>query len=98
MLKIKSIKPLQSYILIKPHEKIGRTSGGILIPDEAKEMTYTADVVAVGPGKYEDGKIVEPKVKVGDKVLHKSYGLTGIKIENEDHFVVEEVNILGIVK
>ena len=92
------ILPLSNYILILPEDKIGKTKDGFLIPDSEQEMSYKAKVVAVGEGKIEDGKLILPKVKAGDIVLHKSYGLTGVKIDGEDHFIVEEQHLLGIVE
>ena len=92
-----TIEPLQDYVLILPDEKIGQTEHGILLPKDEEEMTYKATVVAVGEGKYESGKLVPMKVKVGDRILHKSYGVTTVKWDNIDHFLLEERNILGIL-
>jgi len=91
------IQPLKDFVLVLPDEKIGRTSGGILVPEDSQEMTYKATVVAVGEGKYESGELVPMKVKIGDRILHKSYGVTAVKWDNEDHFLLEERNILGII-
>jgi len=93
------ITPLYNHVLILPEDKIGKTEDGFFIPENEQEMSYKAKVIAVGEGKCDsNGKLHPVKVKVGDTVLHKTYGLTSIKIDGKDHFIVEDKYILGIVE
>jgi len=91
------ITPLQDFVLILTDKRINETEHGIKIPEDEAKMTYKATVIAVGEGKYESGKLVPMKTKVGDRVLHKSYGITSLEIDGVEHFVLEERNILGIL-
>lgn len=90
------IKPLADRVVVKPVEREETTKGGIVIPDTAKDRPQEGEVVAVGPGKYEDGKRAPMEVKVGDRVLFAKYGGTEIKIEGEDYLVLRESDILAI--
>jgi len=90
------IKPLADRVVVKPLEREETTKGGIVIPDTAKERPQEGEVVAVGPGKYEDGKRVPMEVKVGDRVLFAKYGGTEIKIDGEEYLVLRESDILAI--
>lgn len=93
------ILPLSDRILIKRVGEEEKTKGGIIIPDTAKEKPMQGKVIAVGTGKMdEDGKRVPSDVKKGDLVLFTKYAGTEIKIEGEDHLIVREDDILGIVK
>ena len=71
--------------------------GGIIIPDTAKEKPQQAEVIAVGPGRFEDGKRIPPDVKKGDKVLIGRYGGTEIKLEGDDFLIISEAEILAII-
>ena len=90
-------KPLADNILIKPITE-QKTPSGILIPDTAKEKPQEGEVIAVGPGKLEDGKRISPEVKEGDRVLYKKWGGTEIKLEGEDYLIVSSDDILGILE
>ncbi len=93
------IRPLQDRILIKRLEEEEKTKGGIIIPDTAKEKPMEGKVVAVGKGKIlEDGKIAPLDVKVGDRILFAKYAGTDVKIEGEDHLILREEEILGIIE
>ncbi len=93
------IRPLQDRILVQPIKEKQVRKGGIIIPDSAQEKPIEGRVKAVGAGKVgEDGKRVKPDVKVGDKVLYSKYGGTEIKIDGEDHLLMREDDILGIVE
>jgi chaperonin GroES len=93
-----NIKPLADRVLVKRLEDDEEQKiGGIIIPDTAKEKPQEAEIVAVGPGKIEDGKRVELEVKVGDKVLIGKYSGTEVKIEGEEHLIMREDDILAIV-
>ncbi|MBI3753306.1 MAG: co-chaperone GroES [Deltaproteobacteria bacterium] len=92
------IKPLHDRILVKRLEEEEKTKGGIIIPDAAKEKPIEGEVVAVGDGKIgEDGKKIPLTVKAGDRVLYSKYGGTEVKIEGEEHLIMREDDILGII-
>ena len=93
------IRPLQDRIIIKRLDEEETTKGGIIIPDTAKEKPLEALVVAVGKGKVlDDGKIREPEVKKGDRVLFSKYSGTEVKIDGDDHLIVREDDILGVIE
>ncbi|MCX8021994.1 MAG: co-chaperone GroES [Syntrophorhabdaceae bacterium] len=93
------VKPLQDRILVKRIEEEEKTKGGIIIPDSAKEKPQEGKVVAVGDGKLLDnGTKVPLTVKVGDKILFGKYSGTEIKIEGEEHLILREDDVLGIVE
>jgi chaperonin GroES len=92
------VKPLQDRILVKRVEEETKTKGGIIIPDSAKEKPQEALVVAVGPGKVTDnGTLVPPGVKAGDKVLFGKYSGTEIKVEGVEHLILREDDILAVI-
>ncbi len=92
------VKPLNDRVLLKRLETQEEVRGGIIIPDTAKEKPQEAEVVAVGDGKLdEDGKRQPMTVKAGDRVLIGKYSGTDIKINNEEHTIVREDEILAIV-
>lgn len=91
--------PLRDRILIKRIGEEEKTKGGIIIPDTAKEKPMQGKVVAVGKGELnKDGKLVRLEVKEGDTVLTGKYAGAEIKIEGEEHLIVRENEILGIIK
>jgi len=93
------IMPLRDRILIKRVGEEEKTKGGIIIPDTAKEKPVQGKVIAVGTGKLgEDGKRIPLDVKEGDRVLFSKYAGNEIKIEGEEHLIVREDDILGIVR
>jgi chaperonin GroES len=93
------IKPLQDRILVKRIEEEEKTKGGIIIPDAAKEKPQEGKVVAVGDGKMlENGQKVALTVKVGDKILFGKYSGSEIKIDGEEHLIMREDDVLGIVE
>lgn len=93
------VKPLGDRILLKQVEAEEKTSGGIVIPDTAKEKPQQAEVVAVGDGrKKEDGTIIPLSIKKGDRVLYGKYSGTEISIEGQDYLIVKEEDILGIIE
>lgn len=92
------IKPLGDRVLLKPLEAKEKTKGGIVLPDTAKEKPQEGKVIAVGRGKLsDDGKIQVLEVKAGDKVLYGKYAGTEIKVDDEEHLVVKEEDILAII-
>jgi len=95
---IVNIKPLGDRVLVHPLEEKEVKTGGIIIPDTAKEKPQEGEVVALGTGKRdEDGKIIEFTVKNGDKVLISKYGGTEVKIDGESYLIMREDDILGII-
>jgi chaperonin GroES len=97
MAKIK-IKPLADRVLVKRLEgEEEQKVGGIIIPDTAKEKPQEAQIIAVGPGKVEEGKRVALEVKVGDKVLIGKYSGTEVKLDGEDYLIMREDDILAVV-
>jgi chaperonin GroES len=93
------IIPLNDRVIVKRVESEEQTKGGIIIPDTAKEKPIEGEVIAVGKGKVLDsGKLEELVVKAGDRVLFGKYGGTEIKIDGEEHLIMREEEILGIVE
>jgi chaperonin GroES len=93
------IRPLNDRILVKRLEEEGKTAGGIIIPDSAKEKPAEGEIVAVGPGKLNDkGVRTAMDVKPGDRILFSKYGGTDVKIEGEDYLIMREDDILGVVE
>ena len=91
------ITPLGDRVIVKPKEAEETTKGGIILPDTVKEKPIEGSIVAVGPGKNEDGKLVEMTVKVGDTVLYGKYGGTEISVEDDEYLIMRESDIFGIV-
>jgi len=92
------IKPLNDRVIVKRVEQEQKTSGGIIIPDTAKEKPQEGLVVAVGPGKRDDdGKRTALEVKEGDRILFGKYAGTEIKIDGDEHIFMREDDILGIL-
>lgn len=97
--KTMKVKPLQDRILIKRIEGEERTAGGIIIPDNAKEKPMEGKVIAVGNGKIlENGKERKPEVKAGQRVLFSKYSGTEIKIDGDEHMILREDDILGVLE
>lgn len=102
MTKVKKILPLGDRVLVKPidtDELATKTDSGIIIPDTvSKEKPEQGKVMAVGEGRWDDGKLIKPRVKEGDRILFSKYGYDEIKIEDEELFIIKEENILAIIK
>ena len=93
------IRPLQDRILVKRVDEEAKTAGGIIIPDTAKEKPQEGKVVAAGNGKVgDDGSLVPLEVKKGDRVLFSKYAGTEVNIENEEHLIIREEDVLGILE
>ena len=93
------IRPLGDRILLKRIEEEDKSKGGIIIPDSAKEKPQEGKVVAAGKGRLlEDGKLVPLEVKKGDRVLFGKYSGTEVKLVGEEHLIVREDDILGIME
>ena len=94
-----AIRPLHDRVVIKRVEEKQKTKGGIIIPDTAKEKPVEGKVVAVGNGKVlEDGKVRPLDIKAGDTILFGKYAGTEIKIEGEDHLIIREEDVLGVIE
>ena len=93
-----NIRPLRDRVIVRRIQEEERTKGGLIIPDTAKEKPQEGQVVAVGPGKQDDGKVISLDVQPGDKVLFGKYSGTEIKLEGEEHLILREDDILGIVE
>ena len=94
-----NIRPLQDRIILKRVKEEEKTKGGIIIPDSAKEKPMEGEVIAVGSGKtLDDGTVRKLEVKVGDRVLFGKYSGTEVKLEGEDHLIVREDDIVGILE
>src|SRR5574342_5664 len=93
------MRPLQDRVIVRRIEEEEKTKGGIIIPDTAKEKPQEGKVIAVGKGKVtEDGKVIPLDVKVGDRILFGKYSGTEVKIEGEEHLIMREEDILGIIE
>jgi chaperonin GroES len=92
------IKPLGSRILLKELESEETTKSGIVLPSNAKEKPYMAEVIEVGPGEIKDGKEIKIEVKKGDKVLYSKYAGTEIKLDDEKYLIVKQDDILAIIE
>jgi chaperonin GroES len=93
------IRPLQDRVIVRRLEEEEKTKGGIIIPDTAKEKPQEGKVIAVGKGKItEEGKVIPLDVKVGDRILFGKYSGTEVKIGGEEHLIMREEDILGIIE
>jgi chaperonin GroES len=93
------IRPLQDRVIVQRIEEEEKTKGGLIIPDTAKEKPQEGKIVAVGKGKLNDeGKITPLDVKVNDRVLFGKYAGTEINIDGEEHLIMREEDILGIIE
>jgi chaperonin GroES len=93
------IRPLGDRVIIKRVAEEEKTKGGIIIPDTAKEKPQEGKVVAVGKGKLnDDGKLTPMDVKVGDRILFGKYSGSEIKLNGEEHLILREEDILGVIE
>lgn len=94
-----NVRPLRDRIIVERVEEETKTTGGLIIPDTAKEKPQQGRVIAVGKGKVtEDGKVLGMDVKVGDRVLFGKYAGTEIKIKGQEYLMMREDDILGVVE
>jgi chaperonin GroES len=98
MAKEFNLKPLEDRIVVQPSEEEETTTSGIVIPDTAKEKPQEGTVVAVGPGRFEDGSRVPLDVSVGDKVIYSKYGGTEVKVEGEEYLILSARDVLAVLK
>ena len=97
MAKAFNLKPLEDRIVVKANEEENTTSSGIVIPDTAKEKPQEGSVVAVGPGRFEDGARVPLDVAVGDNVIYSKYGGTEVKVEGDEYLILSARDVLAVV-
>ena len=94
-----TFRPLHDRVVVRRIEGEEKTKGGIIIPDTAKEKPIEGEVLAVGNGKIlEDGKVRALDIKVGDRVLFSKYAGTEIKIDGQEHLMMREEDILGVIE
>ena len=91
------VKPLADRVVIKALEESEQMRGGLYIPDTAKEKPQQGEVIAVGPGRHEEGQRVPMDVKVGDKILYGKYSGTEVTIDNEQYLILRESDVLAVV-
>ncbi len=92
------VRPLHDRLIVKRIEEEEKSSGGIIIPDAAKEKPQQGTVIAVGSGRRDDGKVIPLDVKTGDRVLFGKYAGTEIKLSGEEHLILREDDILGVIE
>jgi chaperonin GroES len=93
-----NIKPLGDRVILTPLEQESKTKSGIIIPDTAKEKSHKGKVLAIGEGRYEDGKLVPMIVKVDDEVIYREYAGDEIKVEGQTVIVVKQEDIIAIIE
>jgi chaperonin GroES len=93
-----SLKPLEDRVVVKPSEGEETTASGLVIPDTAKEKPQEGEIIAVGPGRHEDGKRVPLDVKVGDTVIYSKYGGTEVKLSGEEYLILSARDLLAVVE
>ena len=93
-----NLQPLEDRVVVKPSEEEETTASGIVIPDTAKERPQEGEVIAVGPGRFEEGNRIPMDVKVGNKVIYSKYGGTEVKVEGEEYLILSARDVLAVVK
>jgi chaperonin GroES len=91
------LKPLEDRIAVLPSEEEQTTVSGIVIPDTAKEKPQEGEVMAVGPGRFEEGQRIPIDVEVGDKVIYSKYGGTEVKVEAEEYLILSARDVLAVI-
>ena len=95
----KKIRPLSDRIVVEAREVETKTAGGIVIPDTAdKDKPIQGTVIAIGNGKFIDGKLQPLQVKVGDQVLFGKYAGTNVKLEDQEYLVMREEDVMGVIE
>jgi chaperonin GroES len=91
------VTPLSDRVVVRALEETEQLRGGLFIPDPAKEKPQQGEIISVGPGKYEDGKLVPMTVKVGDKVLYGKYSGTEVTLDDEQFLILRESDVLAVI-
>jgi chaperonin GroES len=94
---VTKVSPLADRVMVRPLEEAEQMRGGLYIPDTAKEKPQQGEILAVGPGRYEDGKRIPPDVKVGDKVLYGKYSGTEVTVDGEQVLILRESDVLAVI-
>ena len=99
MAKKFSLQPLEDRIVVRPSEEEETTASGLVIPDTAKERPQEGEVIAVGPGRFNEAgtERIPMDVKAGDKVIYSKYGGTEVKIEGEEYLILSARDVLAVV-
>jgi len=93
-----NLKPLHDHVIVRPIKEDEATKSGIVLPDTiSKEKPEKGEVLAIGPGKYENGQLLPMTVKVGDKVMFKKYSPDEIKVDGEEYLVISESDIIATI-
>ena len=95
MVKTFGLKPLEDRIAVQPSEEDGTMASGLVIPDTAKERPQEGEVMAVGPGRFEDGARVPMDVSVGDRVIYSKYGGTEVKVDGTEYLILSARDVLA---
>lgn len=94
-----NFRPLHDRVVVEPLSEDERTAGGIIIPETAKEKPMQGKVISVGPGsRGEDGKLQEPDVKKGDKILYGKWSGTEVKLDGKTLLIMRESDVMGILE
>jgi chaperonin GroES len=93
-----ALKPLADRVVVRALEREEKTASGIVLPDTVKEKPQEGEVLAVGPGRFEDGQRIAPSVKVGDRVLYSKYGGTEVKVNDEELLIMRESDVLAVLE
>src|SRR5690242_4221893 len=92
-----SLNPLEDRVVVKPSEGGETTASGIVIPDTAKERPQEGEVMAAGPGRFEDGQRLAMDVKAGDKVIYSKYGGTEVKVKGDEYLILSARDVLAVI-
>jgi chaperonin GroES len=93
-----ALKPLEDRVIVKPIEEEETTISGLVIPDTAKEKPTEGEVMAVGPGRFEDGNLVPMGVKVGDRVIYSKYGGNEYKYKGDEYVILQGRDIYAVIE
>jgi chaperonin GroES len=91
------LKPLEDRVVVKASEGDETTASGLVIPDTAKERPQEGEVMAVGPGRFEDGQRIPMDVKAGDKVTYSKYGGTEVKVQGQEYLILSARDVLAVI-
>jgi chaperonin GroES len=93
------LQPLGDRVVVKPNEESdARTPSGLVIPDTAKEKPQLGEVIAVGPGDFQDGERIPMDIEKGDVVVYSKYGGTEVKHDNEDYLILSSRDVLAVIR